>query len=160
MKLSLWLEFSGRSVLTDGKCPIEETGDTCASSVNFEKKPSFRLLDYEQSLFFLGPSSKTCEIRKWPRAWLRPSFLASRGFAARRSRSLALPSLNLKKRRDCSQSIRLLRRKPGLTLFVFQFCICASIQSLGFLLPFHLYPVCPNLTLTKAHSSSSNISCK
>ena len=28
-------------------------------------------LDYEQSLFFLGPSSKTPETRKWPRAWLK-----------------------------------------------------------------------------------------
>ena len=28
-------------------------------------------IDYEQSLFFLGPSSKTCAIRKWPRAWLK-----------------------------------------------------------------------------------------
>ena len=28
-------------------------------------------LDYEQSLFFLGPSSKTPQTRKWPRAWLK-----------------------------------------------------------------------------------------
>ena len=28
-------------------------------------------LDYEQSIFFLGPSSKTPETRKWPRAWLK-----------------------------------------------------------------------------------------
>ena len=28
-------------------------------------------LDYEQSLFFLGPSIKTPETRKWPRAWLK-----------------------------------------------------------------------------------------
>ena len=35
-------------------------------------------------------------------ARLPPSFLASRGFAAQRSR--APPSLNLKKKRDCSQS--------------------------------------------------------
>ena len=77
-------------------------------------------LDYEQSHFFLGPSSKTLETRKWPRAWLKaqdgrgtrlffllglpPSFLASRGFAAQRSRARALPLLNLKKKRDCSQS--------------------------------------------------------
>ena len=33
-----------------------------------------------------------------------PSFLASRGFVARRSRSRSLPSVNLKKKRDCSQS--------------------------------------------------------
>ena len=43
-------------------------------------------IDYEQSLFFLGSSSKTPETRKWPRAWLKLrrrerlplSFLASR----------------------------------------------------------------------------------
>ena len=77
-------------------------------------------IDYEQSLFFLGSSSKTPETRKWPRAWLKlrrrerlpPSFLASRvsrlasrSFAAQRSRARALPLPNLKKRRDCSQSI-------------------------------------------------------
>ena len=28
-------------------------------------------VDYEQSLFFLGPWSKTSETRKWPRAWLK-----------------------------------------------------------------------------------------
>ena len=74
-------------------------------------------LDYEQSLFFLGPSRKTPETHKWPRAWLKsrdgrgffllglpPSFLASRGFAAQRWRARALPFLNLKKKRDCSQS--------------------------------------------------------
>ena len=72
-------------------------------------------IDYEQSLFFLGPSSKTPETRKWPRAWLkvrdgrgcRPRFscLASRRFATQRSRARALLLPNLKKRRDCSQSI-------------------------------------------------------
>ena len=36
--------------------------------------------------------------------WLPPSFLASRGFAAQRSRACALPLLNLKKKRNCSQS--------------------------------------------------------
>ena len=35
---------------------------------------------------------------------LSPSFLASRGFAAQRSRARALPLLNLKKNRGCSQS--------------------------------------------------------
>ena len=33
-----------------------------------------------------------------------PSFLASRGFVARHSRSRSLPSVNLKKKRECSQS--------------------------------------------------------
>ena len=32
------------------------------------------------------------------------TFLASRGFAAQRSRVRSLPVLNLKKKRDCSQS--------------------------------------------------------
>ena len=35
---------------------------------------------------------------------LPPSFLASRGVAAQRSRWRALPLLNLKKKRDCTQS--------------------------------------------------------
>ena len=71
-------------------------------------------LDYEQSLFFLGPSSKTLVTRKWPRVTegargkfllgLPPSFLASRGFAASRTRECAIPLLNLKKKRDCLQS--------------------------------------------------------
>ena len=89
-------------------------------------------LDYEQSLFFLGPSRKTPETRKWPRAWLKardgrgttkerrpgrdslffllglpPSFLASRSFAAQRSRARALPLLNLKKKRGKSLLKRL-----------------------------------------------------
>ena len=46
-------------------------------------------LDYEQSLFFLGPSSKTPETptdhaRDWRRETGEASFLASRGFAAQR----------------------------------------------------------------------------
>ena len=64
------------------------------------------ILEYEQSLVFLSPSSKTRESRKWPRAWLkarerRGTFLAS--FLASRAR--AVPSLNRKEKRDCSQSI-------------------------------------------------------
>ena len=51
-------------------------------------------VDYEQCLFFLGPSSKTPETRKWPRV----SFLTSRSFAAQRSHARALPLLNLKKK--------------------------------------------------------------
>ena len=33
--------------------------------------PALNYLDYEQSPFFLCPSSKTPETRKWPRAWLK-----------------------------------------------------------------------------------------
>ena len=64
--------------------------------------------------FLLGPSSKTRETGKWPRAWLRardgratPSFLASRvsRVASRVSHARVLPWLNLKKtERGCSQS--------------------------------------------------------
>ena len=64
-------------------------------------------VDYEHSLFFLGVTEGTRremhdkrEILFFVRG-LSPSFLASRGFAAR---ARALPLLNLKKKRDCSQS--------------------------------------------------------
>ena len=59
-------------------------------------------LDYERSIFFLSLLSGTRETRKWLRAWLKAR--DGRGFAARRSRARALPSLNLKKNRDCLQS--------------------------------------------------------
>ena len=73
-------------------------------------------LDYEQSIFFLSPSSKTPETREWPRATEGPrrerhekrvSLFSSRAAAlvSQRSRARALPLLNLKKKRDCSQSI-------------------------------------------------------
>ena len=60
-------------------------------------------LDNEQSLFFLGPSNKTPETRKWPRAWLKVRD-GTGTFLAQLSRACALPLLNLKKKRDCSQS--------------------------------------------------------
>ena len=68
------------------------------------------LVDYEQSLFFLCPSHKrprhaNDHARDWSlETRLPPSFLAFRGFAAQRSRARALPLLNLKKKRGCSQS--------------------------------------------------------
>ena len=46
-----------------------------------------RLVDYEQSLFFLGPSSKTPKTRKWPRAWLK----AQDGRGTTRERLAAKP---------------------------------------------------------------------
>ena len=78
-------------------------------------------VDYKQSLFFLGPSSKTLETRKWPRAWVKARYgrgttkeiLSSRAAALvsrvshlcrSRKRACALPLLNLKKKRGCSQS--------------------------------------------------------
>ena len=61
---------------------------------------------YEQSLFFLGPSRKHVRhandhTRDWRCETRKASFLASR----EPSRARSLPSLNLKKKRDCSQSI-------------------------------------------------------
>ena len=82
----------------------------------FGKRAYFVLLflDHEQSLFSLGPSSKTPQTRKWPRAWLKArdgrrtrhrfSLLAASPLNAR-SRARALPLLNLKEKTDCSQSI-------------------------------------------------------
>ena len=52
----------------------------------------------KQSLCFLSPSRKTRQTRKWPREWLVVWSLDAR--------ARTLPSLNLKKRRDCSQSSR------------------------------------------------------
>ena len=60
-----------------------------------------RKLDYEQALFFLGPSSKTRETRKWPRAWLKAQDALLVVLRLRHSTLpcvRALPSLNLKKR--------------------------------------------------------------
>ena len=96
--------FSGRSVLTSGKCPIEETGDTCVSSVNFETP---RFAYWEESLVW------TC--------WYL-SFVF-------------VPQSNL-------------------WVFCYHFICFMSL--------FEDDAVCRNLTLTKAHySSSSNIvSCK
>ena len=54
------------------------------------------------SLFSWSVQQNVRDTRLTKGARLPPSFLASRGFAAQRSR--ATPSLNLKKKRDCSQS--------------------------------------------------------
>ena len=59
-------------------------------------------IDYEQSLFFLGPSSKTPETRKWPRAWLKVR--DGRGCRPRFSRLAALP-LNARARVHSSYQI-------------------------------------------------------
>ena len=70
-------------------------------------------LDYEQSLFFLCPSSETPETHKWPHARLKvrdrrgmtkPSFLVSCSFSTQRKCTRALPLLNLMKKRGCLQS--------------------------------------------------------
>ena len=46
----------------------------------------------------------TTRVTEGARRERPPSFLASRGFTAQRSRERAFPLLNLKKERDCSQS--------------------------------------------------------
>ena len=61
-------------------------------------------VDYEQSLFFLGPSSKTPETRELSRAWLKARRAAALFSRVSRLRRVHSPSLlNLKKKRDCSQ---------------------------------------------------------
>ena len=60
-------------------------------------------LDYEQSLFFLGPpeqNARDTQMTTRVTERLPPWFLASRGFAAQHSCGRALPLLNLKKKRD------------------------------------------------------------
>ena len=68
------------------------------------KKPRCR--QRAVSLFFLVRRAKRRETRKLPRAWLKArSFLASRGeLMLSHTRTHALPSPNLKKKRDCSRS--------------------------------------------------------
>ena len=71
--------------------------------MNIPRSVSYRLRA------FLSPSSETHETQKWPLTWWKACVLvsrvSSRPFAARRSCARALPLLNLKKKRDCSQSI-------------------------------------------------------
>ena len=78
------------------------------------------ILDYEQSLFFCSPSSKTRDTQMATRVTAgarrerhekrdslfssRAAALVSRVSRLRRSRERAFLSLNLKKKRDCSQS--------------------------------------------------------
>ena len=84
--------FSSGSVFVRAKktLPFKWLGSSALPTEEPPSRPATKILDYERSPFFLSPSSETCETRKWPRA-----FLASRGFADRRS----LPLLNLKKER-------------------------------------------------------------
>ena len=59
-------------------------------------------LDYEQSLFFLGPSEQNArdtQMTTRVTERLPPWLVASRGFAAQHSCGRALPLLNLKKKR-------------------------------------------------------------
>ena len=78
---------------------------------------TYSCIDYEQSLFSWSVEQNARDTQMNTRVTegarrerlffllgLPPSFLASRGFAAQRSRARALPLLNLKKKRDCSQS--------------------------------------------------------
>ena len=62
------------------------------------------ILRCEANAYFIGPGYAG-RLSFFFFLGLPPSFLASRVFAAQRSRARALPLLNLKKKRDCSQSI-------------------------------------------------------
>ena len=56
-------------------------------------------------------------VGRLQRRLLPPSFLASRGFAAQRSRARAFPLLNLKKKRGCLQSTADPCSLPGISNF-------------------------------------------
>ena len=87
--------FAPHSWLCRRKTGLRST-DFSANVLYWSADDVSHKLDYEQSLFFLGPSSKTPETRKWPGSWLNrrrktgealglpPSFLAS--YPAQRSR--------------------------------------------------------------------------
>ena len=96
--------LSSGSVLVRAKRTLsfKWLGSSALPTVEPPSRRATKILDYEQSLFFLSPSSETCATQKWPRA-----FLASRGFADRLSRARALPLLNLKRKRDCTQSTKI-----------------------------------------------------
>ena len=73
----------------------------------FVSQMSARILSL--SFFFVRRAKRPRHANDHARDWRRetrlpPSFLASRRFAAQRSRARALPLLNLKKKRGCSQS--------------------------------------------------------
>ena len=63
-----------------------------------------------------------------------PSFLASRGFAAQGSRTRALPLLNLKKKKNCSQSMSLRAlflispAAIGITKRNYEKCLCKILE--------------------------------
>ena len=57
---------------------------------------TIQIVDYEQSLFFIGPSGKTPETRKWPRAWLKAR--DGRGRCRPRFSRLAASPLNARAR--------------------------------------------------------------
>ena len=84
-----------------------------------------------QSLFYLSLSGETRREKMTTRmtegcetVGYRPLFsrLAARGFDARSSRARAAPSLNLKKKRDCSQSITFRARGAGVEEERKKFC--------------------------------------
>ena len=70
-----------------------------------------RILRFEANAYFIG-SGFTSSL--FFLLGLPPSFLVFRGFAAQRSRARALPLLNLKKKRDCSQSIKIMEQSTWL----------------------------------------------
>ena len=60
-----------------------------------------RSIDYEQSLFFLGPSSKLPETRKLPRAWLK----AREGRGSSHERSITVHNRSSTSIWDCIPSL-------------------------------------------------------
>ena len=99
--------------LVGGKMAVVKFPSTEGGSVNKENPATnvscrfravslFFFWSVEQNARDMQMTTRVTENTRRER--LPPSFLASRGFAAQRSCARALPLLNLKKKRDCSQS--------------------------------------------------------
>ena len=99
--------------LVRGKMAVVKFPSTEGGSVNKENPATnvscrfravslFFFWSVEQNARDMQMTTRVTENTRRER--LPPSFLASRGFAAQRSCARALPLLNLKKKRDCSQS--------------------------------------------------------
>ena len=58
----------------------------------------------EQSLFFLGPSSKTPDTSKWPRAWLKAREVRVSRLCRSTLARVCTPLTKSQKKRGCSQS--------------------------------------------------------
>ena len=71
MSILFWIAFSvdtkSYPEYYEQQWPETETSRSHTSKIDQHRAG----VDYEQSLFFLGPSSKSPETRKWPRAWLK-----------------------------------------------------------------------------------------
>ena len=91
-------------ILAVVKFPSTEGGSVNKENVScrFGAVSLFFFWSVEQNAREMQMTTRVTESTRRER--LPPSFLASRGFAAQRSCARALPLLNLKKKRDCSQS--------------------------------------------------------